>query len=95
VHLRDPQGADLRTVAMPWDVVQTTRQAGVDRFQVNVPMDRLQAAPQFRSGATEWQSMSSRRYLDDVYKHYAVAPYWTTRASPVPAGARTDPNKPR
>jgi len=82
IHLRDARGNDLNTVAMPWEIVQVTRQAGHERFQVTLPGDRLQAAPQFRSGDAEWQAMSNRRYVDELYKYYSVRPYWTNSARP-------------
>jgi sporulation protein YlmC with PRC-barrel domain len=69
-------GANARTVAMPWQTIKASRADDKDRFELTVPQDRLQGAPEFQNGEESWKRMSDPSYVHDVYSYYSVNPYW-------------------
>jgi hypothetical protein len=63
-------------VALPWESVQASRREDKDNFQVSVPPERFQAAPEFISGEEGWKRMSDPAFVREVYGYYSVRPYW-------------------
>jgi sporulation protein YlmC with PRC-barrel domain len=81
-------GATGRTVALPWQTIRASQRDQKDRFELTVPQDRLQGAPEFQNGDENWKHMSDANYVHDVYGYYSVRPYWNDDA----AGRGTKPN---
>jgi sporulation protein YlmC with PRC-barrel domain len=95
-------GANGRTVALPWQTVQASRRDDKDRFELSVPQDRLQSAPEFQNGEENWKRMSDPVYVNQVYTYYSVRPYWSDagadRTKPVESGTtpgKRDDNEPK
>ena len=81
-------GATGRTVALPWETIRASQRDQKDRFELNVPQDRLQGAPEFKNGDENWKHMSDPKYVHEVYGYYAVRPYWNDKD----AGRKPDTN---
>lgn len=77
VALTGKAGAAPRTIAVPWELIQTTRKGDEDQFRLAFDANRLESAPQFKNDEPSWNSMSDRKYLDELYAYYALHPYWT------------------
>jgi sporulation protein YlmC with PRC-barrel domain len=94
-------GSPTRTVALPWESVQASRRDDKDNFQLRVQGDRLQTAPEFIGGEEGWKRMSDPAYVNEVYTHYQVRPYWNDGAparprNPGPGDTpRKDADQPR
>lgn len=65
-----------KLVALPWDVIHPMRVSDRDVYQVSLDANRLQSAPVYKNGEQEWNEMTDRRYLDQLYNYYSVRPYW-------------------
>jgi len=74
-------GATGRTVALPWQTMRASQRDQKDRFELTVPQDRLQGAPEFQNGDENWKRMSDQNYVRDVYGYYSVRPYWNDTSS--------------
>jgi len=74
-------GATGRTVAVPWQAIRASQRDQKDRFELGVPQDRLQGAPEFKTGEENWKRMSDPNYVRDVYGYYSVRPYWNENGS--------------
>ncbi len=68
--------ANGRTVALPWQTIRSSRADDKDRYELTVPRERLQSAPEFQNGEENWKRMSDPSYAHDVYSYYSVRPYW-------------------
>jgi len=94
-------GANARTVALPWQTIKASRMDDKDRFELTVPQDRLQAAPEFQNGEESWKRMSDPNYVRDVYSYYSVRPYWNDagmdrgRTPNTNEGGARKPNEPK
>lgn len=81
-------GNELR--ALPWAVLQ--EQSGGPRAQskliANVSKERLANAPEYKPG--EWPRMAEPVWMNELYTHYGVTPYWTNaRLGARPTEARS------
>ncbi len=85
-------GLGERNFPVPWALFQPTQ--GGDGYVLNVPKDRLTAAPQFtRSNRPD---MSDRQWALALHTYYGVQPYWirdstALAAAGLPTGAATSP----
>jgi sporulation protein YlmC with PRC-barrel domain len=76
VAVTNAPGVSGRTIAVPWSTLRSSRQDERNRFQLTTPTDRLQGAPQFRTGDNEWRQMSDPAWVEQMYSYYSVKPYW-------------------
>lgn len=81
VVLSNVPGASGRTIAVPWSALQATRVDEQNRLQLTVPADKLQNAPQFKGGTSDWTEMSDPNWVRSVYGYYGVEPYWSSNAA--------------
>lgn len=85
-------GLGQRNFPVPWSLVQATPNG--DGFVLNVPKDRLTAAPQFTN--SNRPDMSDRQWAMALHTYYGVQPYWirdsaALAAAGLPAGAGGSP----
>lgn len=69
-----------RVIAVPWELLRSTRKDDKTSFQLSVPADRLQAAPQFQP--TDDKRMSDPAWATEVYQYYSLKPYWSDKDMP-------------
>jgi sporulation protein YlmC with PRC-barrel domain len=95
IQMEDRTGAGRgRTIAMPWESVRASRQNEQDRFQTMTPAERLNSAPEFTTGDDGWKQMSDPNWVNEMYGHYNVKPYWNQSTTPT-EGSKTKPGSPR
>lgn len=68
-----------KTVAVPWEVIQASRKDDKDHFVIATPKEKLQGAPEFKSGDN--MALTDPAYVTQVYTYYSVRPYWSGGAS--------------
>ena len=79
VSLSGVQGASGRVIAVPWELLRSTRQNDKTNLTLSVPADRLQGAPQFQSTDDAWKRMSDPAWASEVYQYYSIKPYWSDK----------------
>ncbi|MBP2296712.1 PRC-barrel domain-containing protein [Azospirillum rugosum] len=85
-------GLGQRNFPVPWTLVQATQNG--DGYVLNVPKDRLTAAPQFTN--SNRPDMSDRQWAMALHTYYGVQPYWirdsaALAAAGLPVGATGSP----
>jgi sporulation protein YlmC with PRC-barrel domain len=76
--------------ALPWATLQ--EMSGGERAEsklvANVTKERLASAPEYKPG--EWPRMAEPVWMNELYTHYGVPPYWThARMGARPTEARS------
>lgn len=74
-------GLGERNFPVPWTLVQSTPNG--DGYVLNVPKDRLTAAPQFTK--SNRPDMSDRQWAMALHTYYGVQPYWIRDAAALAA----------
>lgn len=85
-------GLGQRNFPVPWSLVQATPNG--DGYVLNVPKERLTAAPQFTN--SNRPDMSDRQWAMALHTYYGVQPYWirdsaALAAAGLPAGSAGSP----
>lgn len=65
-------GMGNKLFAIPFDALELD--AENRRFILDIPKDRLEAAPGFDKD--NWPDFADRRWGSSVYEHYGRTPYW-------------------
>lgn len=78
ITLSNVAGASGRTIAVPWSALKASRSGETNELRLNMPADKLQNAPQFKSGTADWTEMSDPNWVRSVYGYYGVDPYWNS-----------------
>jgi len=86
VSLSNVAGASGRTIAVPWSALNPMRSGETTQLRLNLPADKLQNAPQFKSGTADWAEMSDPNWVRSVYGYYGVQPYWNSTGTEGPEG---------
>lgn len=81
LSLNGAQGGGAKTVAVPWGVFKASQVDQKNQVQLAVPPATLQNAPEFKAGDDAWKSMTEQSWIDGLYSHYSMKPYWTSRAN--------------
>jgi sporulation protein YlmC with PRC-barrel domain len=89
VSLSNVAGASGRVIAVPWELLRSTRKDEKTVFTLAVPADRLQAAPQFQ--ASDDKRMSDPAWATEVYQYYSLKPYWSDKEMPKDPKKEQDP----
>jgi sporulation protein YlmC with PRC-barrel domain len=89
------EGAAARTIAVPFEALRYSRADDKSVYTLSTPADRLQNAPEFRTGDEGWKQMSDPKWVNQLYTYYAVRPYWNTtdRAPSSPGGGPGNSNE--
>ena len=88
-------GMAARTIAVPYEALRYSRADDKPVYTLSAPADRLQKAPEFRTGDEGWKQMSDPRWVNELYTYYSVRPYWnsTDRAPSSPSGGPGNSNE--
>jgi len=65
-------GMGGKLFAIPWSAL--TLDAAEQRFILDVPRERLEAAPGFDKD--HWPSMADETWANRIHKYYEIEPYW-------------------
>lgn len=93
LSLNGAQGAGAKTIAVPWGVFKASQVNDKNQVQLSVAPATLQNAPEFKGGDDAWKSMSEQAWLDSLYTHYSMKPYWTSRANGVGSTTPADADR--
>lgn len=72
-------GMGERMVAVPWDALKFSRENDKDanaKITMTTTKEQLENGPEFKKGREHERAMVEPRWVDNVYKHYSVTPYW-------------------
>ena len=83
--------ANGRVIAIPWEAFRVSQDNAMNRFQLNVPADRLPTAPQFQTQEESWKQMSDPNWVGQMYSYYSIRPYWTQTPPAKTPGEGTRP----
>jgi len=76
-------GMGDKLFAIPWSAL--TLDTREKRFILDVPKERLEAAPGFDKD--HWPSMADRTWANEIHTYYDVTPYWDERDDPLSASS--------
>jgi sporulation protein YlmC with PRC-barrel domain len=82
-------GVGDKLVAVPWEAINVrsstagaagagagSERDGDEKLILETSKDKLNAAPEFKSGDESWREMSDPNWMNRVYSHFSVRPYW-------------------
>ncbi len=82
-------GVGDKLVAVPWEAINVrsstsggagagsgSEREGDEKLILETSKDKLSAAPEFKSGDESWREMSDPNWMNRVYSHFSVRPYW-------------------